>query len=211
MSTQPVDIIEKSSGTLVEGVLDDELTSLVLVDAERIWGPARLGAVERLLKGEITEDDLPQHTHWNWGLKALQLRGLDKRGFGIRYDDAWQGLMLFSTALHRAQLPPDKGKHLLYVDYLETAPWNLKPFVAEPKFGLIGTRLMESAVRQSAAEGFKGRVGLHSLPNDATQRFYSEVCGMTLVRCDRREGNLPYYELTTEHALEFLEEEGFDD
>ena len=50
-------------------------------------------------------------------------------------------------------------KPLVYVDYLETAPWNIKPLMRaldkEIQLAGIGTRLIEAAVRLSMDEGFK--------------------------------------------------------
>ena len=83
-------------------------------------------------------------------------------------------------------------------------PWNLKLLSMAPRYKAAGVRLFEAAVRLSQAEEFRGRVGLHSLPQ--AERFYREVCGMTYVGSDPRVENLPYYEMTQEQAENFLGE-----
>jgi hypothetical protein len=56
-------------------------------------------------------------------------------------------------------------------------------------------------VRKSVEEGFKGRLGLHSLPN--SERFYLEACRLTAVGRDPKQ-NLLWLEFTPEQAERFL-------
>ena len=48
--------------------------------------------------------------------------------------------------------------------YLSRYKFLMKALGKRPQFDAVGTRLIEAAVRKSIEEGFKGRVGLHSLP-----------------------------------------------
>lgn len=114
----------------------------------------------------------------------------------------WQGLAKLDSATKFAALPPDQNKPLVYVDYLEAAPWNLKEFTDRPRYGLVGTRLVEYAVRYSLVQGFHGRVGLFSLPQ--AERFYENRCRMTRVP-QVRHGPMYWFELTRENATAFLE------
>jgi hypothetical protein len=82
------------------------------------------------------------------------------------------------------------------------APWNLRVLSNTPRFGGIGVRLIEAAVRLSLDEGFHGRVGLHSLPQ--SEAFYRDTCWMVGLGADASYQDLPYYELTREQADEFL-------
>ena len=97
---------------------------------------------------------------------------------------------------------------LIYVDYLETAPWNIKTLMhalgRSPEFGAVGTRLIAAAVRTSLDEGLKGRLALHSLLT--SERFYVDVCGMTAVGRDAAKQNLRWCEFTAEQAERFLKE-----
>jgi hypothetical protein len=112
-----------------------------------------------------------------------------------------QGLVMVATAGRVAKLPPDAGKPLVYVDYLESAPWNVKPLVDVPVFAGIGMVLMRAAVQLSIEEGFHGRIGLHSLKQ--AEDFYRDKCGMRFWGNDAGYQNLPYYEMTRKLAADF--------
>ena len=100
-----------------------------------------------------------------------------------------------------ARLAPDAGKPLVYVDYVESAPWNVIPLVEEPLYSGIGVVLMRTAVQLSYDEGFHGRVGLHAL--DQAEKFYQQKCGMQGCGFDPDYHNLPYYEMTRDIAARF--------
>ncbi len=72
----------------------------------------------------------------------------------------------------------------------------------ESRYAAVGTRLVEAAVRLSLDEGFKGRIGLHSLPR--SEGFYLRTCRMSAVERDLRKGNLLWCEFTPEQAKQFL-------
>jgi hypothetical protein len=93
-------------------------------------------------------------------------------------ENEWQGVMLTKTAPHFARLPEDKGKPLVYVDYLETAPWNwhVESIGWECRYKATGSILLRQAVIQSLDEGFHGRLGLHALPQ--AEGYYRDVVGM---------------------------------
>lgn len=74
--------------------------------------------------------------------------------------------------------------------------------MAEPRYGLIGSIFVATAVQLSLSEGFKGRIGLHSLPQ--AEKFYGERCRMTDLGRDAKKENLRYYEMTAEQASDFL-------
>ena len=38
--------------------------------------------------------------------------------------EEWQGAMLTKSGTHFSQLGEDRGKPLVYIDFLEVAPWN---------------------------------------------------------------------------------------
>ena len=61
--------------------------------------------------------------------------------------------------------------------------------------------MVRTAVELSLAEGFKGRIGLHSLPQ--TARFYRTVCGMADLGPDPSYHNLGYFEMTEGQAVNF--------
>lgn len=97
----------------------------------------------------------------------------------------------------------DAGKPLVYLEYLEVAPWNWPEF-GTPTFKGIGSALITAALERSLDEGFKGRMGLHSLPQ--ADDFYRRL-GMTDLGPDANYQGLRYFEMTAEQARAFLEEE----
>ena len=91
-----------------------------------------------------------------------------------------------------------------YVEYLEVAPWNRAELGAKPRLRGVGTVLLTAAVALSNGEGFKGRIGLHSLPQ--ADAFYRKI-GMTDLGPDAAYQNLRYFEMTVEQARAFFEKE----
>lgn len=203
MSIIPVQIVECASQTAVDAALHTDLKPADLLDAEAEWGPIRLKAAADRLRTKAPTDDLPQHSHWDWARKASALQYLANTVFGIQKDGKWQGLAMTTTVGHLASLQPDAGKPLVYIKYIESAPWNLRAFTKTPVYGAIGTRLLEAAARQSLDENFHGRLGLHSLPNPKTEGFYRRS-GMVRVGIDANVEGLPYYEFTQAAAQGFL-------
>lgn len=121
--------------------------------------------------------------------------------FGVECGVDMQGLMLVSTAGHPCRIPEQRGKDQVYVEFVATAPWNWPELVAEPRYGLVGRVLIATAVNLSVAEGFRGRIGLCSLPQAET--FYANNCGMTDHGIDAKE-RLRYFEMTPDQAAAFL-------
>jgi hypothetical protein len=203
----PVEIIDNRTGEPVEAELFDEVTIEHFIETQQDWRPIVLKAARQLaLHGN--RQLIPQHFHWDWTTKAPELNVLASVFYGIRYDNKLQALMKIETVgeFCRCRLPEQEGKALVYIDYVEVAPWNLKPLMIalgeKPRYGAIGSRMVEAAVRKSKEEECKGRVGLHSLP--ITEQFYRRVCGMTAVGRDSAKQNLLWLEYTPEQAEKFL-------
>ena len=107
--------------------------------------------------------------------------------------------MLVNLVSQHARLPGQEGKHLVYVDYVETAPWNRARLHNPPRYRGVGALLMRAAIDKSFFEGYKGRVGLHSLPQSAA--WYESKLNMTSLGEDPSKQNLPYFEMSTEQAI----------
>lgn len=208
MSGQAVQLVRRTDDSVVEATLYDGMRPEDLLLVERAWSPERLRLYEQLLQKGVRRDEWPESLHWDWSKKAPELRFLQATGFGIVYDRSWEGVMLTKTAAHVARLAEDKGKPLVYVDYLEVAPWNWRvlPLELHGRFKGIGSVLFREAVKQSIDEGFHGRVGLHALPQAET--YYEKVCGMTAIARDPIKQNLLYFEFSRGRAQKFLEEGG---
>jgi len=203
----PVEIIDGATGALIEAELFDDVTVNHFIEAHAEWQPytQKAGA---LLKANGRMQLFPQHYGWDWRRKAQHLQSIASHFYGIRHAGKLQGLMKldmvgnYSVARH----PSQQGKTLIYVDYLEAAPWNVKNIAVayneKPRYRGIGTTLMEAAVRKSMDEGFKGRLALHSLP--LAEPFYQNVCEMIPVGKDPGKQDLLWFEYTSDQATKFL-------
>lgn len=202
-----VHIIDNTTGKPVEAELFDEVTVEHFIETQQEWRPLVLKAA-RQLAARGSHQLIPQHFHWDWTAKAPELKVLANAFYGLRYENKLQGLMKLETVgqFCTCRLPEQAGKALVYVDYVEVAPWNLKALMSalgeKPRYNAIGSRLIEAAALRSIEEDCKGRTGLHSLP--MTESFYIKACGMTPVGRDPAKQNLLWLEYTPEQAEKFL-------
>lgn len=211
---------EAASGRIVPATLHDELTLDDLFDAEAAWAGPRVRLLQKVSQARLSSQQRPQSLHWSWARKAAALEPLrlsafgDSRLFGIRCEEQWQGILWaeiydHNDREHTCRLG-SQGRPLVYVPFVETAPWNwdvppLPPeagSVQRRRFKGLGFQLMECAVRWSQQLDMKGRIGLHALPQ--ADRFYQE-CGMTDLGPDQTHKGLVYFEFTEEQAKRFVE------
>jgi hypothetical protein len=205
MSVHRVQIVDASTKELVEGELRDELSPEDLLDIEDQWGDPREQLRQRRRDADVPLKCWPQSLHWDWSRKSLMLTFGDPddfRIFGVMRESVWEGAMVTLRKSRVARLAPDIGKSLIYVDYLEAAPWNwtVKEIGQLRKFKAVGPLLLRAALAQSEAEGSEGRVGLHALPQ--AEEFYKSL-GFVRVTMDALK-RLPYYELTSAAAKTFM-------
>ncbi|MCI0682120.1 MAG: hypothetical protein L0Y71_08450 [Gemmataceae bacterium] len=166
-----------------------------LEEIESSWAKARESAAAR---GQAVGLAPFEHGHWDWRNKADSVEGGHHMLVAVELDGGIQGLM----AVLRHPRPARLGDgHLVYVDYLESAPWNLKGAADPPRFLDVGSILMAEAVRISVEGGFEGRVGLHSLPQ--AEAFYNK-CRMTRLGNDPDYYDLPYYEHPGRSGIDWL-------
>jgi hypothetical protein len=204
VSARSVELVRRHPPGFVAATLHEGLRPSDVLVVERAWAEHRARLIAGLSERDVPRSEWPQSLHWNWEAKAPELLLLQASCAGIFCEDRWQGLMMTKTAAHVATLAPDVGKPLVYVDFLEAAPWNwrVRPLGQEPEFKGVGTLLFKEAVEQSIREGFHGRVGLHALPQ--AESFYERVLGMTRVGPDARKQELVYFEFTQQQAQRFL-------
>jgi hypothetical protein len=205
----PVEIKDNSTGELVQAHLFDAITVEHFTETHEEWRPIVRAAASKLAASTTAANiDIPGHFHWDWRRKEGQLNLLAIHFYGIEHLGKLQGMMKLESVGHVCRLPAQQGKPLIYIDYFEVAPWNVKQIMAPlgkpTKYSSVGTRLFEAAVRLSIEEGFKGRVALHSL--SASERFYLEVCKMTPVGRDSGKQNLLWCEFTPEQAQNFIKD-----
>lgn len=202
MNVLPTKLFDRQSKRDVSATIRFDLTVDEVLDIEAVWRPWRQAAIARLTAAGLPEEDMPQHWHWDWAQKVPKFSLVGYRGIGVECAGAMQGLMLIAAANYTARVGPEIGRPQVYIDFVESAPWNVSPLAEAPRFGGVGQRLVWAAVRVSFDEGFQGRVGLHSLPQ--AEEFYEQKCGMVRVGADADYESLTYFELTREQAAEIL-------
>jgi hypothetical protein len=183
-----VALIDAATGQPVPATLHPSLTAAEVTAVEAVWGQLRRAAGGA-------------HSHWDWSRKARRLGGSDVRCLGVLLASGAEGLTMLVESGWAARLDPDRGKPLVYVEYLEAAPWNDRTSVVTPRHKLVGTWLLGGAVQRSLELGFGGRVGLHALPD--SEGFYEFGCGMTPVGPDPAYNWLMYYEFTAVEGAAF--------
>lgn len=207
MSVHRVVIEEHATGKLVEAELDDLLPIDALLDIEDAWEQPRRAIIRALRRARTSRHQWPQSLHWDWAgksvLATLHHRPDDYRAFGLRVGGEWQGAMLTVKSAQTARLSVDHIEPLVYVDFLESAPWNWTvPAINQVRrYAKIGPILLRFAVEQSLAEGFNGRLGLHALGQ--AESFYTSI-GMTRFGPDEHKEDLVYFEFSEEQAAVFL-------
>jgi len=141
-----------------------------------------------------------QDSHWAWVEKAANQASYE--AFAIEGGGETQGLMLIDVTTHFARIEHQKGLELAFIELLATAPWNRRHFVNQPKYAGVGTLLLRAAVTLSMELEFKGRVGLHSLPQ--ADSWYDRL-DITNLGHDVSE-SMNYYEMSEAQASAFLKD-----
>jgi hypothetical protein len=183
------------TGEQVEAIMVDEVTNFHLALWKKSWAPAMKAHCEgRTLRNK------PEDHHWNWKRKANDWRSLlGHHSFAILCEARLQGLML-ANDFKSARLQSQFGKPIVHVEYLATAPWNRPEIKKPPLYRGVGTVMVGAAVDLSFELGYRGRIGLHSLP--AAEPFYGR-CGMTALGKDAADQGLMYFEMTENQAEAF--------
>lgn len=179
------------------------ITEQQLADWEGEWVPELFRAMQRLRRAGVERAHWPQSRHWDWRRKVATLQGmLANPGFGIVCGGLTQGMMIVDAVKHRGRLDVQQGQHLVYVEFVENAPWNRAELFDPPRYRGVGSILIRAAVALSEELEFHGRIGLHSLPQ--ANGFYADTCGMTDLGADPDYEDLRYFEMTPEDAQAFI-------
>lgn len=182
--------------TLLRGVPAEQLERV-----EQSWTPARDQLAADMLRAELHLEN----RHWRWTRKEGSTRAGEHLLLAIEAEGEVQGLLALKTRLRRSILNP--GQWVLYVDYIETAPWNLNIVnVQTPRFAGVGTLLIGEAIRTSMGRTCGGRIGLHALPQ--AERFYADRCRMTRIGPDPLYGDLIYFEYADGVVAGWLSDQG---
>jgi hypothetical protein len=197
-----VHLLARKTNQPVEAELWDDIATSHVEQWRKQWLPRIEETRELLENKEVPKEEWPQDLHWDWDKKTDWSRKyLSLRRFAITCGGNLQGLMLINLTKLTARIESQKGKDLAYVEFISTAPWNRPQFENEPVFGGVGSTLVRVAVEVSKDEGFRGRIGLHSLKQSA--EFYRTKCGMTDLGLDPTYHGLAYFEMTEGQAKTF--------
>ena len=172
---------------------DYPLTQLEVVENQ--WANARAHAAAAAVDAGLTS---MEHEDWDWRNKTDSVEAARHMLVAVECNGDVQGLMAVARDVRVSQLG---NGQVTYVDYLESAPWNLKATAAAPRFFGVGKVLIAEAVRLSLEAGLGGRVGLHSLAQ--AELFYIK-CGMTRVGPDSSYFDLTFFEFTAQQATDLL-------
>lgn len=195
---QTVFLLEGASGRAVEASLVTPLNSKHIHDWQNRWRPSHREALEHLAAAGVQLADWSQHSHWSWEQKERAIKGLlAYQGYAVECNAVTQGLMIVNLTC-TCRLPDQAGKPLVYVEFVEAAPWNRTQLGRVSQFRGVGSVLIAAAVNLSDQEGFNGRIGLHALPQ--ADSFYRDKIGMTELGQDSHHHNLRYFELTQAQA-----------
>jgi len=200
----PVYLLDVATKKMVKAELWDSIDEQHVEDWETEWVPELFKAIQRMKRAGVEIAEWPESRNWNWRAKTTHFRGmLDRQGFAVMCEGVTQGMMFVDLGKH-ARHPDHKGQHLVYVDFLEAAPWNRSGLVADnARYRGVGSILISAAVMLSKEVECHGRIGLHSLPQ--ANRFYANSCGMQDFGPDASYQNLRYFEMTPGDATAFLE------
>lgn len=176
-----------------------------LLDWHNAWQP-EVGAIKATLHERgVPKADWPQSGHWNWADKIAESDLLGFETFCVTAEEMTQAMMRIDVTLKESRLPGTEGRPIAYVDYIEVAPWNQPIVGMQRRFKGAGTVLMIAAAALSADLEFKGRVGLHSLPQ--SERFYEDLGMIDLGPDSEVNGSLRYFEMPAEVAQALISQE----
>lgn len=192
------------SNTNVTAVLRSGIDKGNLRDHETHWRPFMIRALLRWHRiGQITAR-WPGSIGWNWR-RIADTRNYrwPIRCFSVMYRGVTQGLMSVEIGT-RSRISVRSRYPLVYVAFIETAPWNIESLAGSARYAGVGRALIRQAVETSLDAGYEGRLGLHALPG--AERFYQVGCGMSDCGRQRDMEGLKYFEFTAAQASRFLNE-----
>jgi hypothetical protein len=195
---RPARLWDRKTNLVLNAEVLADVTPEKLVAVEKTWHKYREEAKARRVQSGLA---VPGHNHWRWDEKAQELKFTAYRCLAVQHEGEVQGLSMVSTLAVPGQAAVHKGKPVLYVKYIETAPWNLRDYVGDDaRFGGVGSSLIVAAIEVSIEEEFRGRIALHSLPQ--SEQFYKKF--MENLGIDKDVEGLRYFELSEEQAHNFM-------
>ena len=198
-----VPLLRSSAGKPVEAEICRTTIAQSISDWNDYWFPKNLEYMQLVKDKNKDLAKWPQSIHWNWESKLRRVEGSSHlESFSIICEGKTQALIILDKS-RRSVLSCQKDKFLVYIDYIETAPWNRYNYSGfKPIYRGCGILLIRQAVEFSFENFYDGRIGLHSLPQ--SEKYYVDKIGMTDLGVDTSYQNLRYYEMTPEQSNNFL-------
>lgn len=201
-------LLQFSTNTFVEATIQRNLTPSVIEATDAQWLAFKEHYLEERDEAVLDSPSLPEHFHWEWSRKVRFYQNRSGYEFiGLGYDGKIQGILLLDYT-RQARLSNPTGLPLVYIDYLATAPWNLRELGNQPEFKGVGRVLFDLAREESAMRGLGGRIGLHSLPQ--ALGFYHHL-NMVDLGPDNQYHGLHYFEIGEEKLPMTLRERSDDE
>ncbi len=195
------DLYNRHSKAYEQAEVYQELDQKNFDDFEHLWKPMLTKRRAEVLTASDAADANVQDAHWDWIGKAKVAAGrFEQETFAVECGET-QGFMLVDHSGF-GRLDAQKGRDLIYVELLSTAPWNRYRTVASPRYKGVGRVLIATAISLSIESEFEGRLGLHSLPQ--SESWYRDVVGFTDLGFDASK-RMRYFEMTHDQAMTFLE------
>jgi hypothetical protein len=197
----PVVLLNRATGTFDAAEVYRELDQKNFADYKQLWVPDLARGRARFSSWLEAAAANAQDSHWDWAGKAIDAASsMGQETFAVECAGQTQGLMLVDLTRF-ARLDAQKGRELVYIDLIATAPWNRPALDPAPKYKGVGRILIAAAISLSIESGFSGRLGLHSLPQ--SESWYTGEAGFTDLGMDAAK-LMRYYEATQAQAEAFL-------
>jgi hypothetical protein len=195
-----VELVDRATGLFVPASVFEGLDQKNFDDFEQLWRPPLKAARASVATWAEAATIDAQDSHWEWRDKAIAAEQiLNQETYAVECNGQTQGLML--TGVDFARLPAQRGRELVYVELIATAPWNRRKLVTDPRYKGVGIALIGTAITKSVELGFNGRIGLHSLRQSET--WYQGIEELTDVEYDAVR-KMRYFEMTEANATAFF-------
>jgi hypothetical protein len=193
-------LLERGTGAEVTAQIFRSLDQKNFEDFLNRWRPMLKARRAECASWEAAAQINAQDSHWEWVEKAIEAeRVMGRDTYAVEAAGETQGLMLVDVGFGR--LAAQRGRELIYVELLATAPWNRPKLVEAPVYKGVGRILIGTAISLSVDLGFNGRIGLHSLAQ--SESWYQTVGGFSDVEFDA-EKDMRYFEMTDADAATFM-------
>ena len=108
-------LLDRKTNLIVAANIIQNVTPDQLVGVEESWRVYRDAAKSKRSREGV---GLPEHNHWRWDEKALELKFTAYRCLAVSHNNEIQGLTMLSTLAVSGRSAVHRGKPVLYVKYI---------------------------------------------------------------------------------------------